>query len=118
MDVLEGIDTEVIISHLEACGYEVKEIEAESDSEELTEVVFKEGSAQQNITYTQAYDISTRVSADVDSKGMIKPSARVEISRRLESGDQITELIHADIERGVEEVMAGIEGIRKKVGVE
>jgi hypothetical protein len=24
MDVLEGVDTEVIISHLEACGYEVE----------------------------------------------------------------------------------------------
>ena len=63
---------------------------------------------QQLITYTQAYEISTKVGAEVDSKGNVKPHAQVSITRRLESGDQISELIEADIYRGIEETMEAI----------
>ena len=63
---------------------------------------------QQLITYTQRYEISTKVGAEVDSKGNIKPHVQVSITRRLESGDQISELIEADVSRGVEETMEAI----------
>ena len=62
------------------------------------------------ITYTQTYDIRTKVGAEVDSKGNIKPAAQVEITRKLVDGDEVYELIHADMERGLEEVQ---EAIRK-----
>lgn len=68
-------------------------------------------SSERCIKYTQIYEISTRVSADVDSKGNIKPGARVEITRKLENGDHIEELIHADISRGVEEVHEAIQEV-------
>ena len=67
-----------------------------------------------NVTYTQAYEISTKVGAEVDSKGNIKPNAQVQITRRLESGDEIAELIHADISRGVEECMIAIREVLAK----
>nr|WP_319507369.1 hypothetical protein [uncultured Methanolobus sp.] len=66
------------------------------------------------IVYTQAYDISTRVGAEVDSKGNIKPNAQITISRKLDNGDDIKDLIHADISRGVEEVMIAIDDILKR----
>lgn len=63
------------------------------------------------VTYTQAYEIRTKVGAEVDSKGNIKPSAQVEITRKLESGAEVYELIHADMERGLEEVQAAIRAV-------
>lgn len=71
---------------------------------------------EQLITYTQAYEISTKVGAEVDSKGNVKPHAQVQITRRLESGDQISELIEADVSRGVEETMEAINRILERSG--
>ena len=71
---------------------------------------------EKNVTYTQAYEISTKVGAEVDSKGNVKPHAQVQITRRLESGDEIAELIHADISRGIEESMDAIREIQKRAG--
>lgn len=65
----------------------------------------------EHIIYTQVYEIRTKVGAEVDSKGNIKPSAQVEITRKLESGAEIYELIHADMERGLEEVQAAIRAV-------
>lgn len=42
------------------------------------------------------YEIRTRASADVDSKGNIKPNATAEIVRRIEDEKQIKELMKAD----------------------
>ena len=69
---------------------------------------------QKNITYIQAYEISSRVEAKEDSKGVVHPSVRVAITRHLESGDGITELIQADISMGVEETMAAVQEIHRK----
>lgn len=71
-------------------------------------------SEETRFTYTQAYQISTRVSADVDSKGNVKPGARVEITRRLENSDDIVDLIEADIDRGVEEVTEAIQEVLRR----
>lgn len=68
----------------------------------------------EEIAYTQPYEISTKVSAEVDSKGNVKPSAQITISRKLEDENDITELIHADISRGVEEVTRAIDEILAK----
>ena len=70
--------------------------------------------AETRIVYTQAYEISTKIGAEIDSKGNIKPNAQVTISRKLENGDDIRELIHADVSRGVEEVMDAIDEILKR----
>ncbi|MDP2215767.1 MAG: hypothetical protein Q8J68_00525 [Methanolobus sp.] len=70
--------------------------------------------SETRIVYTQGYEISTKIGAEIDSKGNIKPNAQVTISRRLESGDEIRELIHADVSRGVEEVMTAINEILKR----
>jgi hypothetical protein len=66
------------------------------------------------IVYIQAYEISTKVGAEVDSKGNIKPNAHVSICRKLESGDEIRELIHADVSRGIEEVIGAVDDILKR----
>jgi hypothetical protein len=71
-------------------------------------------SEETRFTYTQGYAISTRVSADVDSKGNVKPGARVEITRRLEDGEAIVDLIEADISRGVDEVTAAIKEVLRR----
>lgn len=71
----------------------------------------------QEITYVQAYEISTRVEAKEDSKGVVHPSVRVAITRRLESGNDITSLIQADIDRGVEETMNAVEEIHRRMMV-
>ena len=70
--------------------------------------------AETRIVYTQGYEISTKIGAEIDSKGNIKPNAQVTISRKLENGDDIRELIHADVSRGVEEVMDAIDEILKR----
>ncbi|WP_319507175.1 hypothetical protein [uncultured Methanolobus sp.] len=69
--------------------------------------------SQTRIIYTQGYEISTKIGAEIDSKGNIKPNAQITISRKLEQDDQIRELIHADVSRGVEEVMLAIDEILK-----
>jgi len=61
------------------------------------------------ITYTQTYDIRTKVSAEVDSKMNVKPAAQVEITRKLVDGDEVYDLIHADMQRGLEEVQQAIQ---------
>jgi hypothetical protein len=76
----------------------------------------EEPASERKITYTQIYDIRTKVGAEVDSKGNIKPSAQVEITRKLENGEEIYELIHADMERGLEEVQAAINEVLKRGG--
>lgn len=78
---------------------------------------FREGATQtsQIITHAEPYEITTKVGAEVDSKGYTKPSAEVKITRFLEKGSEITELIHADISRGVEECMVAINEVHKRV---
>jgi hypothetical protein len=76
----------------------------------------EELTSERKITFTQIYDIRTKVGAEVDSKGNIKPSAQVEITRKLENGEEIYELIHADMERGLEEVQAAINEVLKRGG--
>jgi|GEM_PF-2690671 len=70
--------------------------------------------SETRIIYTQGYEISTKVGAEVDSKGNIKPNAQITISRKLENSDEIRELIHADVSRGVEEVMLAIDEMLKR----
>jgi len=86
----------------------------------VVENVLKASAAKRNteqrITYTQAYEISTKVAAEVDSKGNIKPSAQVTITRKLEDGEEIRELIHADVLRGLEEVRFAIDEVLKRGG--
>lgn len=75
-----------------------------------------ENTSEQHITYTQTYEIRTKVGAEVDSKGQVKPSAQVEVTRKLENGDDLYTLIHADMQRGLEEVQAAITEVLKRGG--
>ncbi len=68
------------------------------------------------ITYTQIYDIRTKVGAEVDSKQNIKPYAQVEITRKLVDGDEVYDLIHADMQRGLEEVQQAITEVLSRGG--
>jgi len=68
-----------------------------------------------NIThYSQPYECSTKIGAEVDSKGNIKPTAQVTISRKFEDGNEIVDCIHADVSRGIEEVTEAITEILEK----
>ncbi|WP_407356773.1 hypothetical protein [Methanolobus sp. WCC5] len=71
---------------------------------------------EQRISYTQTYEIRTKVGAEVDSKGNIKPAAQVEITRKLEDGEEIYTLIHADMARGLEEVQTAINAVLQAGG--
>ena len=71
---------------------------------------------EQSISYTQTYEIRTKVGAEVDSKGNIKPAAQVEITRKLEDGEDIYTLIHADMARGLEEVQTAINAVLQAGG--
>jgi hypothetical protein len=68
------------------------------------------------ITYTQTYDIRTKVGAEVDSKGNIKPAAQVEITRKLVDGEEVYDLVHADMQRGLEEVQQAIQEVLSRGG--
>lgn len=70
---------------------------------------------QHNIN-TQPYEIYTKVGAETDSKGFVKPNAEVRITRRLEDADEISQLIHADLSRGVDECMQAINEVLKRAG--
>ncbi|MCG2741084.1 MAG: hypothetical protein L6300_12745 [Syntrophaceae bacterium] len=69
---------------------------------------------EQRITHTQPYEITVDVGVKYSAKGECQPEASVKIVRRLEDGKQISELIIADWTRGVEEVMAAIEEIKRR----
>lgn len=73
---------------------------------------------EQRITSAQPYEITVDVGVKYSAKGECQPEASVKIVSRLEDDKQISELIKADWTRGVEEVMAAIEEIKKRnVGV-
>ncbi|WP_094226949.1 hypothetical protein [Methanolobus psychrotolerans] len=90
--------------------------EAHDEHVEPVELEFPYSVNTQFITHTQTYEISTKVGAEVDSKGNIKPSAQVTISRKLESGEEVYELIHADMKRGLEEISSAIAEVLKRGG--
>jgi hypothetical protein len=73
-------------------------------------------SSERCIKYTQIYEISTGVSAEVDSKGNIKPAAQVEITRKLVDGEEVYDLVHADMQRGLEEVQQAIQEVLSRGG--
>ena len=69
---------------------------------------------EQRITHTQPYEIETDVGVKYSAKGECQPEGSVKITRKLESDNQISDLIKADWSRGVEEVMAAIAEIKKR----
>ena len=58
----------------------------------------------QTITYAEPIEISTKVGADVDSKGNVKPHAEVTIRRKLESDCDVFEIISDDIHECMKQV--------------
>lgn len=62
---------------------------------------------------SQPYEITTDVGVKYSAKGEMQPEASVKVTRHLENGNTLTEIIRADLARGVEEMMIAIENIRK-----
>ena len=62
---------------------------------------------------SQPYQIITEVSVDYSAKGVCQPKAKVSITRNLETTEGMTEIIRADLARGVEEMMLAIQEIEK-----
>jgi len=88
-----------------------KEDEKENPIQELDQVELP-ATEQWNIThYSQPYECSTKIGAEVDSKGNIKPNAQVTITRKFEGEGEIVDCIHADVSRGVEEVTEAIKEV-------
>lgn len=77
---------------------------------------FKEGCehTEQRISHAQPYEIETDIGVKYSAKGECQPEGSVKITRKLESDNQISDLIKADWSRGVEEVMAAIAEIKKR----
>jgi len=77
-------------------------------------VLYNNKVVEQRLINTQPYEIQTKVGAEVDSKGRVKPSCEIKITRRLESDEELVTLIKADISRGVEECVQAINQVIKK----
>jgi len=77
-------------------------------------VLYNNKVVEQRLINTQPYEIQTKVGAEVDSKGRVKPSCEIKITRRLESDDELVTLIEADISRGVEECVLAIKEVLKR----
>ncbi|WMW22765.1 hypothetical protein RE476_02785 [Methanolobus mangrovi] len=58
----------------------------------------------QTITYAEPIEISTKVGADVDSKGNVKPHAEITIKRKLESDCDVFAIISDDVRECVDKV--------------
>lgn len=68
----------------------------------------------QLIVHAEPYEITTDTSCKFTASGVPQPEASVKITRHLENGDTISDLIHADLERGVEEVMIAVKAMFAK----
>lgn len=77
---------------------------------------FDEGSnhTEQRICHSQPYEIQTETGVKYGAKGGMQPTASVRITRRLEDGTEISQLIKADLNRGVEEISAAIDEMQKR----
>ncbi len=64
--------------------------------------------------HAQPYEIESDVTVEYGAKGECKPKASVKITRYLEDGSNLTDLIKADLARGVEEIMIAIAETQKR----
>lgn len=62
----------------------------------------------QTITYAEPIEISTKVGAEVDSKGNVKPHAEVVIKRKLESDCDVFVIISEDIRECIDRVQQAV----------
>lgn len=58
----------------------------------------------QTITYAEPIEVSTKVGAEVDSKGNVKPHAEITIKRKLESDCDVFAIISDDIRECMDKV--------------
>ena len=63
----------------------------------------------QTITYAEPIEISTKVGAEVDSKGNVKPHAEVVIKRKLESDCDVFVIISEDIRECIDRVKQAVD---------
>lgn len=74
----------------------------------------KEKSVIHMHTHAEPYEIMTDTTCKYSAKGEPQPEATVRITRRLQDDYMIVDLIHADLKRGVEEVMIAVKDMFKK----
>lgn len=89
----------------------------------LVREAYKEGveesitKLEQRVTKTQPYTIESKIGISYSLKGECNPYGHVTISRHLETGDAIMDLIHADLSQSVEELMTAVSEIQKRAEV-
>lgn len=66
------------------------------------------------IIHAEPYEITTDTSCKFTASGVPQPEASVKITRHLEDGTTISDLVHADLTRGVEEVMIAVKAMFAK----
>jgi hypothetical protein len=88
--------------------------ELKKEKEKHTQALGAHNTTTVRHTNTQPYETRVKTGIDVDSKGNLKPSCEITITRRLENGDQITELIQADIQRGIDETMHAVQDMLQR----
>lgn len=64
--------------------------------------------------HAQPYEITVDVGTKYSAKGECQPECSIKIVRFLETGDNLTEIIKADVMRGTEELMAAVAEIQKR----
>ena len=62
----------------------------------------------QTITYAEPIEISTKVGADVDSKGNVKPHAEITIRRKLEYDCDAFAIISDDVRECMDKVQQAV----------
>ncbi len=110
---LEKIKAEAYQAGYQDCGAHVKQAAGSLDSYQEG---FEEGKTVSVLRtiHAQAYEIISDVGIKYSAKGEPQPEASVKITRYLEDGSNLTDLIKADLARGVDEMMTAIADIQKR----
>ncbi len=118
---------ESIKSHAYQAGYLQHQAEAQSAKKEhdryiasLLRESFEDGLnegktvSEQRIIRAQPYEITVDVGTKYSAKGECQPECSIKITRFLEMGDNLTEIVKADVARGTEELMSAVSEIQKR----
>ncbi len=127
IDDVKEIDIEKIKNAAFQAGYKVRDDEAlrsleyfERNSRKEIRESYQDGLEEGKSVsvlrtiHAQPYEVESDVIVEYGAKGECKPKASVKITRYLEDGSNLSELIKADLARGVEEMMTAVSEIQKR----
>ena len=72
---------------------------------------------EKKIIYSQPYEVRVKVVEKQNAKGDLQPEAEINISRKLESGDNIEDTIIGDVDMAVKRVKAAVRALQQLEGI-